>query len=323
MNYNKFIEIITSKLGEPDSLGFLKEYLEFTLNYSNTSNKYSENHHILPKSQFPEYLNEKWNIVNLVYEDHVFAHELLFLAYNNRSNHRPLQFMRSQISKDSKLISKSSKKGWISLKSNVDKYSKWIEGRSKYMKSLSFEERSRRSKLAWVSLTDSEYFKRCEINSKNWTKSRKKEKSNQMIEYFKNNPDEMSNRSKRMWDNMDPTKKEEFISKMTLVNQDINKRNNAGKSIKNRWKDPNFREKMMDRKTSKRKITAISPNGEVIEFDGLMSMIEQYGFNRQLVNKYRNTGKPVESKNVKNKKSIANTIGWKFNYTKYGETNIS
>jgi hypothetical protein len=191
------------------------------------------------------------------------------------------------------------------------------------MKSLSFEERSRRSKLAWVSLTDSEYFKRCEINSKNWTKSRKKEKSNQMIEYFKNNPDEMSNRSKRMWDNMDPTKKEEFISKMTLVNQDINKRNNAGKSIKNRWKDPNFREKMMDRKTSKRKITAISPNGEVIEFDGLMSMIEQYGFNRQLVNKYRNTGKPVESKNVKNKKSIANTIGWKFNYTKYGETNIS
>lgn len=38
---------------------------------------------------------------------------------------------------------------------------------------------------------------------------------------------------------------------------------------------------------------------------------------------FRNTGKPVTSKNVKNKESISNNIGWKFNYNKYGKTNIS
>lgn len=320
---NKLINIFVKELGEPDSMEFLNEYLDFTLNYSKKGNGYSERHHILPRSSFKEYESEDWNIVDLLYEDHVYAHELLFQAYINRQNQRPLQFMKSQLSKNHEMVSESAKKGWKTLKSDPIKYSDWIRKQSNHMKSLSSEEQSRRSKLGWDRLNDIEYEKRCEINKNNWTDERKSKKSKDMKDYFKNNPDEMSKRSSKMWNNMDPSKKKEFDNKMDIVNKDPEKRAKAARSIKSKWKDPEFRNKMKNRKTSSRKVTAISPDGIVHEFEGLISMIEEYNFNRSLINKFRNTGKPVESENVKNKKSMSNTIGWIFNYTKYGETDIS
>lgn len=323
MKKKDIIKIMIDTLGNPDSFEFLNDYLDFMLEYSNTSNKYSENHHILPRSLFEMYKDDDWNIVNLIYADHIFAHELLAKAYANRSTLRPLNFMKSNVSKDSRLISKAAKKGWEKLKRNPAKYKEWCEARSRYMKSLSIEEQSRRSTKAWNNLSETEYNKRCLINKNNWTEYRKIAKSIQMTEYFKNNPNEMSVRSTKMWNSMDPIKKQQFVDKMNVVNKNITKREKVGQSIKEKWNDPNFRKKMNSRKTSKRKIIATSPRGEIIEFDGLCSMIKQYGFNRKLIDEYRNTDKRVKSENVKNKESIANTIGWKFNYTKYGETNIS
>lgn len=39
--------------------------------------KYTETHHILPRSMFPEYDKEPWNLVRLTYQQHYRAHEIL------------------------------------------------------------------------------------------------------------------------------------------------------------------------------------------------------------------------------------------------------
>lgn len=168
-----------------------------------------------------------------------------------------------------------------------------------------------------------EYNKRCQINKNNWTEERKQIKSKQMKDYFKNNPDEMTERSKKMWSSMSSEKRKEFKDKMNIVNNDLNKRNKASKSIKEKWKDPSFKNKMKNRKTSSREVIAISPFGEIIKRDGIIEILEEFDFNIRLMHQFRNTNKPVESKNVKNKKNISNTIGWKFYYKRYGKTNIS
>jgi hypothetical protein len=50
-------------------------------------NKFSgvEGHHILPKSLFPEYKKERWNIVYMSAKDHFVAHYLLLKCVNNRT----------------------------------------------------------------------------------------------------------------------------------------------------------------------------------------------------------------------------------------------
>lgn len=47
-----------------------------------TGDEYSELHHILPKSMFAEYANNKENLVRLKYSDHIEAHKLLCDIFN-------------------------------------------------------------------------------------------------------------------------------------------------------------------------------------------------------------------------------------------------
>lgn len=83
----------------------LQEYIDFCL-YNDRKIKSpfeTENHHILPKSLFPEYSNlasNSWNSVHLLYEHHYTAHSLLAAAIdepnmtfawnsmNNKNNHK-------------------------------------------------------------------------------------------------------------------------------------------------------------------------------------------------------------------------------------------
>lgn len=61
-----------------------EKYIELvSKDYS--GNEYSERHHILPRSLFPEYKSNDKNIVNLKFIDHVKAHELLFKFTENSS----------------------------------------------------------------------------------------------------------------------------------------------------------------------------------------------------------------------------------------------
>lgn len=63
----------------------LKQYLELIQNTVLNENEYFEKHHILPKSMFPEFKNENWNIIKLSYSNHKLAHKLLYEIYQTDS----------------------------------------------------------------------------------------------------------------------------------------------------------------------------------------------------------------------------------------------
>lgn len=55
--------------------------------------EYTEKHHILPRSMYPEYVNDAWNIKVLTYNNHILAHEYLAKMFNNLSMWRAFNFM--------------------------------------------------------------------------------------------------------------------------------------------------------------------------------------------------------------------------------------
>lgn len=317
MNVNEFVKLFKEKCGRPDSRRHLLQYLRFLLSYTkNITNEYCEKHHILPRSIFKEYVNCDFNIVNLTYSDHIYAHELLVRAYTNRRNLRTLNFMKNETIKNSNLISIAAKKGWRTLKADKQKYEKFINDRSKYMRELSRTEQSRRAQLFWKNMTDEEYIARCQKMKNIWTYDLKNKKSIQMREYLKQHPGEISKRLYKRYSTMPTNQKKIFIEKMNIVNKDIDKRKKASASIKALWQNPSFKNKMKNRKTSKRTITATSPAGITYERYGLIEMITEFNFSSYLVRKFNNTGKPVISTNTKNKQ-VQNTIGWTFAFNTY------
>ena len=48
--------------------------------------EYKEEHHILPKALFPEYIKEKWNLINLTPREHFIAHWMLARIYSSKMN---------------------------------------------------------------------------------------------------------------------------------------------------------------------------------------------------------------------------------------------
>lgn len=58
---------------------YLGQYFDLVLGHNSTSG-YTEVHHILPKSLFPQYKNSDWNKVRLSAKDHMYAHFYLFKA---------------------------------------------------------------------------------------------------------------------------------------------------------------------------------------------------------------------------------------------------
>ena len=160
-DYNFIMEQFKFKHSEIDSQDYLEKYINFLVNYEQkVFEEYSEKHHILPRSTFPEFENAEWNIVNLKYEDHRLVHLWLFKSINERVYQRPLNFMMKEY-KNSEEISKAAKRGWIKLKKNKEKYEKWRKEKSENMKKF----------------VNSEKFKNCMIkylNNPNYGKFRKK-----------------------------------------------------------------------------------------------------------------------------------------------------
>lgn len=71
-----FKEIILSSEYEVHCNESLEQYLSLILE-DYDGDEYSEVHHILPKSMFSEFRNDKSNLVRLKYNDHIEAHRLL------------------------------------------------------------------------------------------------------------------------------------------------------------------------------------------------------------------------------------------------------
>jgi hypothetical protein len=309
--YNIFI----STEGFPDSPLHLEEYIDFLLNYTYDNESYSEVHHILPRSKYPEYITESWNMIRLKYEDHIKAHEILFKAYNNRAYQRTLNFMNSKVYKDSDLVSAAAKKGWETLKNDKEKYDSFCKKRSESMKKLSSEEQGRRSKKGWDNLSEEQYEKRCEINKENWTDELKLIKSEQMKEYFKNNPNVASERGIKRYENMSEEERISFKNKMNDVNKDPAKREKAGSTIKKHWQDPEFIEKMRNRKKKPGdKYEIIDRDGNILYREGLHAIVNEFNFNITLIRQFANTGLPAQQLTSRKKSQAAiNTEGYKFN----------
>lgn len=252
----KYILEFISKLGEPTSRKSLIQYLEFVITSSiiTESSIYKENHHILPSSIF-----DCADVYSLNYADHVKAHILLAEAYPIRSFLRPLNFMLDRSEKEhigfKEKLSTSVKIWWRNFK-ETDQYNEWrkkrsilcsshmLNGHAKYMNSLANtpENNQKRRESAKKIRGD-------------------KEKEKIRIEKLKatiNTPEgkeKTKKAAKKKWDARDLTERDDFKKKMTVINQNEDKRKNAGIKIKEKWKDPIYREKMSKRNKGSNSIT--------------------------------------------------------------------
>ena len=99
----------------------LNRYLNFILHFKNfpTTNNYTENHHILPRSLFPEYSNEKWNNIPLSARQHFIAHIMLWKIFKTKQMTYALWGMKNQSAPNQKRSSKLNSKMYKKLKEEI------------------------------------------------------------------------------------------------------------------------------------------------------------------------------------------------------------
>jgi hypothetical protein len=301
MDYN-FIKREFESKHDVDDVNQLDEYINFLLSYKlDKTEEYTEKHHILPYATFPEYKNEKWNIVELKYEDHKQAHLILYKSINIRAYQRTLNFMLPQF-KNRNLLSNATKRGWIDLKNNKDKYEKWRNGRSKHMKSLGSQEQRRRANIFWGNISEEQYTIFSNKMKQYWTEDKRIEKSEQMNEYY-SNPENINKKSietQERWNSMSSEEREKFTVKMTTINKDDGKRRKAGDKIKNLWQSEDYLEKMKNRPHRKgTMLKIIKLNGEEIVVESMNVFQKKYDFSLHLIRKYRDTGIEISEIDLK------------------------
>jgi len=347
MRTYKFIrDQFLQKHSEIDNEDYLEKYISFLINYKiNELDAYTEKHHILPRCTFPEYENESWNIVEIDYESHRLLHLWLFKSINIRKYQRPLNWMMKSY-KNSGEISNAAKRGWIKLKSNEILYESWRNRKSEEMKKFrnsdkykqimaeyfnksnygeykrkesevwgdrySSENQRRRANIFWNNIDEQEYFKFCEKMKSYWTEEKRVEKSKQMNEYYSNpeNIESKRKETKDRWDILNDEERLNFKEKMSLINKDEDKRLDAGTKIKDKWKDPNYLEKMRNRKKRNGlKIKIKKNSGEVEVFENMEDIVRKYNFSTHLIRKYRDTNNKIMEKHLDNENiNLLNSI---------------
>lgn len=346
-DYN-FLKNKFSEKNTINNIEYLEKYLKLLLEYKidiNESDIYTEKHHILPRSVFPEFENEDWNIVDLKYKDHVDAHLYLFKSINIRQYQRPLNWMLNQY-KNREEISNAAKIGWINLKNDKYKYEKWRNSKSESMKKLinsqrykdimteyykyisyktrkkrnylsnfhkedffSSENQRRRTKLFWNNITDEEYTIFSNKIKEYWTDEKREDKSKQMIEHYSNpeNIEKKRKESQKRWDSMSSEDRDNFTIKMISINRDEEKRRIAGDKIKNLWQNEEYLKKMKNRPHRKGKsILIIRPDGEEIIVKTMTDMEKIYEFNSYRIRKYIDTDLPIKEEDLCENKFLLN-----------------
>jgi len=296
---NKFEE----KHGKIDDYEYLEKYIHFLIGYELSTNDdliYTEKHHILPRTTFPEYKDENWNIVELSYEDHKLAHLWIFKSINTRNYQRPLNWMMNQY-KNSEEIYRSAKLGWINLKNNHQKYKEWCRKKSESMKGLSSEEQRRRANIFWNNITDKKYLEFCNEMRNYWTEEKKIQKSIEMKNFYlkEENIQKKSEESKRIWELRSDEFRESFRNKMNDINKNEEKRKDAGEKIKNIWKTDEYLNKMNSRKhRGGTKIKLINIDGVETIFNTMQKFVDFYNFSAHLIRKYRNTNISISERDL-------------------------
>jgi hypothetical protein len=242
---------LISKLGEPDNEEALDQYITFIIEneVKYDTDLYCENHHILPQCIEPNDIT-----VKLKYNDHCDAHLYLFLAYNRNDFHRPLNFMKPDTNirgkEYSEGLSIARKRGMEKFK-NSDKYEEYLE-QCKIKTSLRMKDglaaelsKRRFDQNPNARQEISEHFKQL------WADPEYKKRVKESMVAERNTSEgkaRMSNAANDRWDCMSVEEREKFSLKMQEVNNDIDKRVQSGIAIKEKWADPNFRDKMKNRK---------------------------------------------------------------------------
>lgn len=247
--------IFICKLGIPTTEENLNNYINFVLNNSILENniEYKEQHHILPKSKFPEYIKETNNLFYLEYKNHIEAHRLLVIAYPIRSFLRPLNFMLNRKDKENlefkKLLSESIKLWWKEFKTtenyilycNIKREQtseRMKNGFSKELSQKRFSVTENREKvsLQFKSLWEDEHYRTTIINSIKSVRGTKesKEKSSKI--------------SQERWKNISEKDYEDFYQKMKNINSSPEKLENNSNKMKEKWKEEEYLQKMKNRK---------------------------------------------------------------------------
>lgn len=124
-----------NKFPTPKNKLFLTRYIKLIEYYKvQQLNVYCEKHHILPKSMFPEYAKESWNIVTVPARVHFLLHYCLWKAYRNRKTWNAFKFMNSSNSNqsrylNSKLYNSLKTEQFQMAQSQKDKISASLKGR--------------------------------------------------------------------------------------------------------------------------------------------------------------------------------------------------
>jgi hypothetical protein len=171
------------------------------------------------------------------------------------------------------------------------------------MKKISSEEQRRRANIFWKNINDEDYSKFCNKIKEYWTEEKIKEKSKQMNEYY-SNPENIEKKRKETqdrWNNLDPQYRLKFKEKMSKINKDEKKREDAGLKIMEKWKDAEYLEKMKNRKKrSGVRIKVIKKDGTSEIFENMQDLVRKYKLSTYLIRKYRDTNKKVSEKDLNN-----------------------
>lgn len=245
--FKEFIRV----LGQPTSEESLSKYINFVTNYQHVVDGYTEIHHILPQSKFPQYIHEAWNLKQLAYVDHIESHKLLATAYPIKNFLRPLNFMLSDCDKYilgySEMLSNQTRDWWVGFKQSPE-FIGWREKRSNYMKMLMAEGRSKTMSDQRYIQSDSrekvsDHFKAM------WADPDFRNNRKEALQEYFNTPgvrEMRSSQSLKMWRDRDELKSAEI--KNNLRHQQRIHNDAVAGINRDKWSDPEYREKMSKRK---------------------------------------------------------------------------
>jgi hypothetical protein len=96
------LKLLESKIKIVDQ-NYYEKYCEIIQNNGQIKSEFTEEHHILPQSLFPEHKRDKNNIIYLSSSDHYLAHKFLALATKNHKMCYAFNMMKNT-RKDNKVI---------------------------------------------------------------------------------------------------------------------------------------------------------------------------------------------------------------------------
>jgi len=251
-----FKGIFIDKLGEPENIESLERYIEFVKeNKSEYIKGETQFHHLLPRVNFSEETKNEENIFCLTYDNHIEAHLLLAEAYPINVYLRPLNFMLEKNGERYesyiKLKSRSVKKWWIEFKKS-EQYINWRNKRSENCSKNMNNGQAKKMSNVFYSRENSNSIRSKQFKDL-WKNDSYREKIINSMKKERNTKEakiRMKKAAKKKWDTMSEIDREAHREKMLIINNNNDKRKIAGEKIKEKWKDPIYREKQKNRKYS-------------------------------------------------------------------------